>query len=114
MSVCSVVKSLWMAVNAEFWLLRVVCCAFHCVSGVRSALASSVTTVDQSTPEARPVTANDGELVEDEVRPICVTVEDIFWFGLGRSPGSCKRDGNGHSRRFSNGLQFHDDSFGHG
>ena len=33
-------------------------------------------------PEARPVTASDGELEVVGVRPICVTVEDIFWFWL--------------------------------
>jgi len=77
MSVCSVVKSPWMVVNAEFWLLSVVCCDFHFVSGARSASANSETTVDQSTPEARPVTCCVEE--EDEVsEPIEVTVDDII------------------------------------
>ena len=67
-----------MLLNAEFWLVRVVCCCFHFVSGARSALANAVTKVDQSTPEARPVTASDGELDEIGFRPICVTVEDIL------------------------------------
>ena len=71
----TLLKSLAMVVKADFWVLRAVCWLCHCVSGVRSACASSVTMFCQFIPEASPDMARVDDRLELVlfVKPICGT-----------------------------------------